>query len=196
MSSTVIITDGTTTVTFTPGMDFDFATVKELDVKAIPGGRVINRDLNKRVKTWTCSGRLGTSEVDKLHAMSDSKHTEKTLRFTHPGRALFSAIELTKTTTSATSTTLTTVAGWTPNEHVGKLVVMTSGPAEVQQRVVISNTATTLTVGESFNPAPTPGGGDTFNILEGFECRIAEVSDGQPSGEGTQVSYICRMVER
>lgn len=53
--------------------------------------------------------------------------------------------------------------GWTPSAHAGKLLRITSGDANGQERFIRDNDADTLDVGGRFTTAPD-GGSDTFSI--------------------------------
>lgn len=69
--------------------------------------------------------------------------------------------------TSGTTTTLTVAtATWKLDQWKGSQVHITSGPGFGQKRVILTNTATTLTVATPWNapPASQPGSGSIFNI--------------------------------
>jgi hypothetical protein len=81
------------------------------------------------------------------------------------------------TTSSATSTTLTdTVASWTVNALAGCRVKIVTGTGIKQSRVIVSNTATVLTLDRAW--VTTPALGDTYVIIE---------SDSPKTDPGLQV---------
>lgn len=88
---------------------------------------------------------------------------------------------VTGTTTTGTTSTVMTNAGatYTANAFVGALLTYTSGPAADETEVITSNTATTITTA-AFSPAPTPTGGDTYEVtLSGtynFELQATDSS--------------------
>ena len=73
---------------------------------------------------------------------------------------------ITGISTSSTSTIMTdTTLSLLPNELFGYFLYYTSGPATGRSLVIASNTTDTITTSFAFSPAPTPGGGDTFQII-------------------------------
>jgi hypothetical protein len=69
--------------------------------------------------------------------------------------------------TSATSNTITVAtATWKINQWAGAQIHLTNGPGFGQKRYVASNTATTITVTQPWNPPPAsqPGANTIFNI--------------------------------
>jgi hypothetical protein len=75
------------------------------------------------------------------------------------------------TTVSATATTVTLPASESAinDIYTGLEIAMMSGPANGQRRIISAyNGATrTVTVDQAFSPAPTAGGGDTYEITTG-----------------------------
>jgi hypothetical protein len=70
--------------------------------------------------------------------------------------------EINGTITAATATTLTdSTQAWTVNEHIGKTVRILSGASDGEDGVIISNTATELTVPTWDD---TPSAGATYTI--------------------------------
>ncbi len=70
------------------------------------------------------------------------------------------------TTTSATANVLTdTNANWGAGQWVGYSLTYTSGPAIGQTEPITTSTANTLSTAVAFNPVPTAGGSDKFNIV-------------------------------
>lgn len=62
------------------------------------------------------------------------------------------------TATAATSTTVTNSnANWPTNKHVGATVRIYDGPGAIQDRTIISNTATTITISSPWDTLPVPG---------------------------------------
>lgn len=68
------------------------------------------------------------------------------------------------TTTSASSTVLTdTALALTVNALKGAFLTYVTGPAAGQTKAIASNTSDTITT-PAFSPAPSVGGGDSFNV--------------------------------
>lgn len=62
------------------------------------------------------------------------------------------------TASGATETTVSSVgAGWTVDKHVGATARIYEGPGAIQDRVIVSNTASTVTVAEPWSTVPVPG---------------------------------------
>ena len=89
-------------------------------------------------------------------------------------------------TTTATSTVLTVSgATWTVNEYAGAWVTILDGAGYGQQRQVVSNTATALTVAPAFSPAPTVG--DRFRVEGLFTAGISVPNEVKIATPGTKV---------
>ncbi len=54
--------------------------------------------------------------------------------------------------------------GWTPSEHAGRLIIMTSGPASGEERFIRDNDADTLNIAGRFTTDPDTAGTSTFTI--------------------------------
>lgn len=79
--------------------------------------------------------------------------------------------------TGATPTTvLEAPATWTANQFVGEYLEFTSGPAKGQFLQITSNTGNTITTGGPFSPAPSPGGGDSFVVVNSIAMKYQGVA--------------------
>jgi hypothetical protein len=81
--------------------------------------------------------------------------------------AIFTMLQEGRFATSATNNTITdTTATWKINQWAGAQIFLTNGPGFGQKRYVASNTATTITVTQPWNPPPSsqPGAGTIFNV--------------------------------
>ena len=90
-----------------------------------------------------------------------------------PGTLNIAVSSATCSGTTRTVLTDTTLALAT-NALVGYTLTYTSGPASGQSQVIISNTATTITTAAFLPPphAPTPGGGDTYQVYLGWKGAL------------------------
>ncbi len=72
------------------------------------------------------------------------------------------------TTTGTTPTVLkdTALTGVSANSLLGDVLVYTSGPANGESQAIMANNATTMTTAVFAPNAPTPTGGDTFEVVQ------------------------------
>jgi hypothetical protein len=135
---------------------------------------------------WTAAGVL----FPEFTIKADIDDSEAAWKWSSPIKAVSRELIAGETgaATAGTTTTVTkTAAGWTINEFAGAYVTMTAGTAGNvgQSRLILSNTATELTVSTAF--PVTVAAADTFSITGQFTPSIADRTREIISGPGTDL---------
>jgi hypothetical protein len=135
---------------------------------------------------WTGAGVI----FPEFTISADIDDAEAVWKWSSPVKAVSRDLKATTTgvaTGGTTSTVVKTAAGWTVNQFAGAYVTMTGGTAGNigQSRLILSNTATELTVATLFPAAVVSS--DAFTITGTFTTGIADRTREMIAAPGTDL---------
>jgi len=111
------------------------------------------------------SDKLANEYTKVLYASVNDVITDRGLA--QPQTSLASGTVTGATATGPGQATLTDATqNWVPNAYVGNYVKIVSGPGQGQVRVVIANTANTLTLSQPWNAGNVPNAGSAYNLTD------------------------------
>lgn len=162
--------------------------------------RFLRHNVNINVDAGTYAGGIQLRDV-QVGPLADAG----TVTFNINGAPLVDVVPTTGTATGTLSaiptvgfatTTLTSVNTWTVDNLVGRHIVMTSGPANGADRLILANTATTLTVWPLYITVPASGDSyairDVSTIIDGCGSTVAEVRGvGVSSLQLSRLGFSC-----